>query len=81
MLSVIEPLAETYDFIAIPAPSDFLFTTFYPAVIWLVMLMAVLTGWGRSFEGRNGERIVAWFKNEIPPDARVESSYGGTSAD
>ena len=80
MLSVIEPLAETYDFITTPAPSDFLFTTFYPAVIWVVMLAAVLTGWGRSFEGRNGERIVAWFENTIPPDARVESSYGGTKS-
>ena len=80
-LSVIEPLAETYDFITTPAPSDFLLTTFYPAVIWVVMLIAVVTGWGRSFEGRSGERVVAWFRNTIPPDARVESSYGETSAD
>lgn len=70
ILSVIEPLAQTYQFIAVPAPSDFLLTTFYPVVIWVVMLAAVLTGWGRSFEGRNGERIVAWFQNEIPTEAR-----------
>ncbi len=76
MLSVIEPLAETYTFITPPAPSDFFLTTFYPAVIWVVMLIAVLTGWGRSFEGRHGERVVRWFANDIPPDARVESTYG-----
>ncbi|GEM_PF-2203342 len=80
-LSVIEPLAETYDFITTPAPSDFLLTTFYPVVIWVVMLIAVVTGLGRSFEGRNGERVVAWFRNTIPPDARVESSFGETGAD
>ena len=34
-------------------------------MIWVVMLIAVLPGWGRSFEGRNGERVVAWFKKEI----------------
>ena len=78
---MIEPLAETYDFITTPAPSDFLLTTFYPVVIWVVMLVAVVTGWGRSFEGRNGERMVAWFRNTIPLDARVESSFGETRAD
>lgn len=50
MIMTVTPLAETYPFLKIPAPTDFLMSTFYPLVIWCVMLIAVVTGYGREFE-------------------------------
>lgn len=32
---------------------------FYPLVLTVVMLVAILTGWGRSFEGRDGVEVWA----------------------
>ena len=36
------------------APAIFL-TSFYPLVLTVVIFVAILTGWGRRFEGENGE--------------------------
>ena len=33
------------------------FTAFYPWAIWVVTLVACITGWGRLFEGKNGEPV------------------------
>jgi len=32
------------------------------------MLFATITGYGRMFEGKNGEVVQANFKNEIPKE-------------
>jgi len=50
MIMTISPLVETYPFLEVPAPTDFLLSTFYPLIIWCVMLIAILTGYGRKFE-------------------------------
>ena len=58
MILQIAPLASANELIPIPATTGFLYTTFYPVAIWCVMLIAILTGWGRKFEGPNGEVVV-----------------------
>jgi Na+/H+ antiporter NhaC len=50
MVAAITPLVETTPGPAIPALTDFLYYTYYPVAIWVVMLLAVITGYGRKFE-------------------------------
>ena len=45
------------DFVEVLSPNAFLFTCFYPCILWFVMLFAILIGWGRIFEGENGEPV------------------------
>lgn len=57
LLGIMKTLSSTYTFIEVLSPNAFLFTTFYPFVIWVVMLIAIITGWGRIYEGPNGEPV------------------------
>ena len=52
-------MMDTYPFIPKLGGTDMMFTTFYSWVIWIVMLVVCLTGWGRAFEGENGEYVSA----------------------
>lgn len=55
MIMTITPLREIYPFIEMPKASDFIVSTFYPLLIWLVMLLSILTGYGRTFEKPENE--------------------------
>ena len=57
LLGIMNTLSSTYTFIEVLSPNAFLFTTFYPLVIWIVMFVAILTGWGRIYEGASGEPV------------------------
>ncbi|MBS5038188.1 MAG: hypothetical protein KHZ27_07170 [Fusobacterium sp.] len=57
LLGIMNTLSSTYTFIEVLSPNAFLFTTFYPLVIWIVMFVAILTGWGRIYEGTSGEPV------------------------
>ena len=57
LLGIMNTLSSTYTFIEVLSPNAFLFTTFYPLVIWIVMFVAILTGWGRIYEGTSGELV------------------------
>lgn len=57
LLGIMNTLSSTYDFVEVLSPNAFLFTTFYPFVIWVVMFIAILTGWGRIYEGKDGEPV------------------------
>ncbi|KGJ87864.1 Na+/H+ antiporter NhaC family protein [Thalassotalea sp. ND16A] len=50
MIMTINPLVEIYPYLSVPAPIDFFTATFYPLVIWLVMLISIISGFGRKFE-------------------------------
>lgn len=62
LLGIMNTLSSTYTFIEVLSPNAFLFTTFYPFVIWVVMLAAIITGWGRIYEGPNGEPVKEQIK-------------------
>lgn len=66
IISIIESMKSSYPFLVTPAPNQFFFAAFHPWFLWLVMLFAVITGYGRAFEGKNGEEIPANFKNKMP---------------
>jgi Na+/H+ antiporter NhaC len=68
IISIIGSMKSAYPFLVTPAPTQFFFAVFHPWFLWLVMLFATITGYGRSFEGKNGEEIPANFKNEIPKE-------------
>lgn len=57
MILQIAPLNAANELIPVPATIDFLLATYYPLAIWGVMLTAIITGWGRKFEGPHGEVI------------------------
>lgn len=59
LLGGISSMMDTYPFLPKLGGTDMMFTTFYSWAIWIVMLIACLTGWGRAFEGENGEYIPA----------------------
>jgi len=68
VISIIEGMKSVYPFLVTPAPTQFFFAVFHPWFLWLVMLFATITGYGRMFEGKNGEVVQANFKNEIPKE-------------
>jgi hypothetical protein len=54
---------------ALGAPSIFL-VALYPLVLTVVMIAAVLTGWGRRFEGPNGEEL----RSPLPGGAELTAA-------
>ena len=59
LLGGISSMMDTYPFLPKLGGTDMMFTTFNSWVIWIVMLVVCLTGWGRAFEGENGEYVSA----------------------
>ena len=57
LLGIMKTLSSTYSFVEVLAPSAFLFTPFYPILLWFSMLFAVMTGWGRIYEGPQGAPV------------------------
>lgn len=55
--SNINVLVENFAFIQPINPLLIALGTFYPATFFIVFLYAILSGWGRRFEGENGEPI------------------------
>lgn len=54
-LGGISSMKGTYPFLPTLAATDMMFTVFYSWSIWVVMLVACLIGWGRTYEGADGE--------------------------
>lgn len=54
------------------APVSIFTTSFYPLVLTVVILVAVLTGWGRRFEGEGGAPV-----RQLPVDAEQRSAALG----
>ena len=59
LLGGISSMMGDYPFLPELGASDMMFTTFYSWAIWVVMFIVCVTGWGRSFEGKNGEYVLA----------------------
>ncbi len=54
LLGIMKTLSSTYSFVEVMSPSAFLLTPFYPILLWFTTLAAVITGWGRIYEGKGG---------------------------
>jgi Na+/H+ antiporter NhaC len=80
MIATLEPLVKVYPFIKVPSPTTFPFVTFYPAAIFLIILVSIITGFGRIFEGEDGRVIPADYQNEIPEEAIVAAEKYEQSA-
>ena len=63
LLGCIKTLAADASYITVPSPNAFLTTCFYPCILWVVMFIAVLIGWGRIYEGPDGKPV-----KEMPKD-------------
>lgn len=50
MILTITPLQKNNDAILIPSGVDLVSMAFYPMIIWVIMLLAIITGFGRKFE-------------------------------
>lgn len=67
LLGTMKSVATTYPFVTPLNPYAVFFTVFYSWILWIVMLVASITGWGRAYEGKDGE-IVVDSKNKIPEE-------------
>lgn len=56
-VSAAQGLYEDYAFIPELNPATLAYSTFHCWALFFVMLFAILTGWGRKFEGPNGEEL------------------------
>lgn len=56
-LFIISQLTEGHEGMPALTPVEVAVTAFYPIVIFLVMVFSVATGWGRTFEGEDGEPV------------------------
>ncbi len=76
-LLIASQLTQGYDSApALGAPSIFL-TAIYPLVLTVVMIVAVMSGWGRRFEGPDGAEVrEPW----TPPAAQAGGSHGTVDA-
>ncbi len=50
MIMTITPLQKSYEFVVVPNPVALTSMAFYPIIIWIIILLAVFTGYGRKFE-------------------------------
>lgn len=57
LLGGLSSMKDAYPFLPELAATDMFFTAFYPWAIWDITLVACITGWGRLFEGKNGEPV------------------------
>lgn len=57
LLGGLNSMKGTYPFLPDLAPTDMMFTAFYSWAIWIVMLISCLFGFGRKFEGKDGEPV------------------------
>lgn len=55
--AVIGSLRNEYTFIPVISPVDIALTSFYPFCLFAVLIYAVITGWGRKFEGPDGKEV------------------------
>jgi len=72
LIGTMNVTAQTYSFVTPLAPTSMFFAVFYSWVLWFVMLISIVVGYGREFEGRGGRRIKAWFQNKVPTEAGAE---------
>lgn len=54
---VIDGLVESYPFIESISPVSIAVGTVYPFCLFLVLCFSIISGWGRRFEGENGEPV------------------------
>ena len=62
--------SQTYDFLPVGAvnPATLFFGTIHPWMLFIVLVIAVITGWGRMYEGEGGKPIKSR-ANKIPEEA------------
>jgi len=61
-------MKDSYDFVPVITTTDFFFYCFHPWVLMIIMPVAAIVGYGRIFEGKNGEVVKGYYKNEVPAE-------------
>ena len=61
-------MKDSYDFVPVITTTDFFFYCFHPWVLMIIMPVAAIVGYGRIFEGKNGDVIKGYYKNEVPAE-------------
>ena len=59
VLIVVQGLQAEYSFIQAVNPISVAFASFHPIALFAVLSYSVYTGWGRDYEGPNGEPLKA----------------------
>lgn len=61
-------MKETYAFVPVITTTDFFYYCFHPWLLMIIMPISAIVGYGRMFEGKNGEVVKADFTNEVPAE-------------
>jgi len=61
-------MKDTYPFVPVITTTDFFLYCFHPWILMAIMVVFAIVGWGRIFEGKNGEIIKANYVNEVPAE-------------
>lgn len=67
-------LTQGYDFVKPLSVVQVATGMIYCVVLFFVLLFSVLTGWGRDYEGPNGERIKARFGDSFKASSKVSKN-------
>jgi Na+/H+ antiporter NhaC len=67
-------LSQGYDFVKPLSVVQVSTGMIYCVVLFFVLLFSVLTGWGRDYEGPNGERIKARFGDSFKSSSKVSKN-------
>jgi Na+/H+ antiporter NhaC len=59
----------TYPFVPEIVTTDFFYYCFHPWILMFIMVIFAFTGWGRTFEGKDGEEVKGNYTNSIPSEA------------
>lgn len=62
-----------YPFVPVITTMDFFYYCFHPWVLAITMVIFTITGWGRIFEGKNGEVVKGNYMNKTPSAVVVTS--------
>ena len=55
-----------YPFVPTITTMDFFYYCFHPWVLIIIMVIFTITGWGRIFEGKDGEIVKGNYLNKVP---------------
>ena len=69
LAGLLTAMKDTYSFVPVVTTTDFFLYCFHPWVLMIIMPLAAIFGYGRVYEGKDGQVIKGYFKNEVPAEA------------
>ncbi len=59
-----------FSFLPTITTMDFFYYCFHPWALIFIMIISIITGWARIFEGKNGEVVKGYYMNTLPAEVK-----------